>query len=175
MTLHLHLSFVSPQPHLFLDRKQAVIYMQILVRKIRRRNAFLLLKNKHSLTILQTSLFSIWLDMAFRETQACCLQSWVEGWQGQWAHCGGWWEGGTRLTLKGWNFAGKGIGEEVQGKINPNCTYTLRSGLLASCERMLLVLFHYMWITNLISLAQGCCRLIYINHITTISNKWNIM
>lgn len=76
MTLHLHLSFVSLLLATPLSDKQAVIYMQILVRK-RRRNAFLLLKNKHSLTILQASLFSLWLDMAFRETQACCLQSWV--------------------------------------------------------------------------------------------------
>lgn len=92
---------LSPQPHLFPDSQQAVIYMQILVRK-RRITAFLLLKNKHSPTILQASLSSIWLDMAFRETQACCLQSWVEGWQEQWAHSGGWWEEGTRLTLGRW-------------------------------------------------------------------------
>lgn len=30
MTLHLHLSSLSPQPHLFVDSEQAVIYMQIL-------------------------------------------------------------------------------------------------------------------------------------------------
>lgn len=110
--------WLSPQPHLFLDSQQAVIYMQILVRERRRRNISSFWKT-NSLTILQASLFSVWLDMAFRETQACCRQSWVgvdrdsertlvaDGEREQ-------------LTPQGWNFAG----EEIQGKINPNCTYT---------------------------------------------------
>lgn len=105
-----HLSLSLPSHTSSLTASRAVIYMQILVRKRRRRNAFLLLKNKqpHNLAGVPPSDWT-WPS----ETQACCLQSWVEGWQGQWAHSSGCWQERARLTL-----------EEVQDKINPNCTYT---------------------------------------------------
>lgn len=132
MTLHLHLSFVSLSPATPLPWQPAGCHLYANTwegkkkKNLRKEEKEMLSywQNKHSLTILQASLFSIWLDMAFRETEACCLQSWVEGWQGQWAHSGGWWEKRTRLTLCGWTLAAKQIREEVQHKINPNCTNT---------------------------------------------------
>lgn len=113
MTLHLHLSFVSLSPATPLPWQLAGL--SFICKYLWGKEGEEMLSSFWKTNTASQSCRrpSIWWDMAFRETQACCLQSWAEGWQGQWEHSGGWWQEGARLTL-----------EEEQGKINPNCTST---------------------------------------------------
>lgn len=107
MTLHLHLSFDSLPSH---TSPLTASRLSFICKYLWGKEGEEMLSSfwkTNSLTILQASLFSIWLDMAFRETQACCRQSWVgadrdsertlvaDGKREQ-------------LTPQGWNFAGKG-------------------------------------------------------------------
>lgn len=105
LTLHLHLSLSSQTP-LFPDSQQAVIYMQILICDFKKKKLFFLSQNKHCLRscLAFSLLYQIqfyWLDMASRESSACCLQSRVKRWWGQEAHGGSWWETGQCRLCQG--------------------------------------------------------------------------
>lgn len=132
MTLHLHLSFVSLPSH---TSSLTASRLSFICKYLWGKEGEEMLSSfwkTNSLTILQASLFSIWLDMAFRETTACCLQSWVEGWQRQWAHSGGWWGEGTTDSTR-MELCREGYWGQNKSKLHLHWT---------SGKRMLRVLFH---------------------------------
>lgn len=89
MTLHLHLSFVSLSPATPLPWQEAGCHLYAnTCEETEEKKCFTSFEKQTASQSCRRP--SIWLDMAFREIQACCLQSWAEGWQGQWAHCDGW-------------------------------------------------------------------------------------
>lgn len=141
MTLHLHLSSVSPSPlHFFLDSHWAVIYMQILKcdcgegkkgeekeKKTKKRTG---LRSYRKINIAPAIFagnppFPIrfsstdWPQLS-RESDACCLQSQVKGWRcGECRVVADGKRGVRRLTFSTeGTLAEKRTRKEVQGEIN---------------------------------------------------------
>lgn len=156
MTLHLHLSSLSPVTPLRWQRAGCHLYANTWgggggVRGKKRKKCFPQWKNKHSLTILQVSLFAIWLGTAFRLRPAVSNQGLRA-------------DGNSEHTVvvdgkreRGWLCRDRPLSGE-KNKNPHKCISSRRVG----GERMLRVLFHSSFL-NLVESITLITGLLWIN------------